>query len=67
MRHAAISHKQLNASLELTSLIESKELKMKSSLGTKVTPAAEAPCIFQHGTVSLALQELLVLKRCPGL
>lgn len=43
-------------------LLQSRELKLKGSLGTKVTPAAEVPCIIQHFTMSLALQEMLFLK-----
>lgn len=64
MRHAAISPEWLNASsrLELTSLLQGKELKVKGSWGTKVTPAAKVPCIFQQSRVSLALQEMVFLK-----
>lgn len=62
MRHAAISPKQLNDSLELTSSLESRELKVKGILETKVTTAAKAPCTFQHSPMSLALQEMVFLK-----
>ncbi|KAJ7419528.1 hypothetical protein WISP_53501 [Willisornis vidua] len=39
-----------------------KKLKVKDSSGTKVTPAAKAPCIFQQLRISLTLKEMVFLK-----